>query len=98
MPRLLRTRLRLQGAAWTLCLLLLSPGVNALELNQASEAELDSLRGMGPALNRQVRQARDAQPFRDWADFRARVAGVGSHKAQAFSEQGLTINGQSYPR
>ena len=71
---------------------------HALELNQASEAELDSLRGMGPALNRQVRQAREHHTFTDWADFQARVAGVGAAKARAFSEQGLTVNGQAYRR
>ena len=70
----------------------------ALELNQASEAELDSLRGMGPALNREVRQARDQSPFADWTDFQARVTGVGAAKARAFSQQGLTINGQAYRR
>ena len=81
-----------------LCALCVVDAAQALELNQASEAELDGLRGMGPALNRVVRQAREQRPFATWSDFQARVAGVGSAKARAFSEQGLTVNGQPYPR
>ncbi|MEY4363104.1 MAG: hypothetical protein RLZZ24_456 [Pseudomonadota bacterium] len=68
----------------------------ALELNQANEAELDSLRGMGPALNRRVRQAREQQAFTNWSDFLRRVSGVGASKARLFSDQGLTIEGQPF--
>jgi len=79
------------AAVWVIAL-----PVYALELNQATEAELDSLKGMGPALNRRVRQARAQQAFRDWADFQQRVSGMGSHKARSFSEQGLTVQGQAF--
>ena len=79
------------AAVWVIAL-----PVYALELNQATEAELDSLKGMGPALNRRVREARAQQAFRDWADFQQRVSGMGGHKARAFSEQGLTIQGQPF--
>ena len=68
----------------------------ALELNQATEAQLDSLKGMGPALNRRVREARTERVFSDWADFQKRVSGMGAVKARAFSQQGLTIQGQSF--
>ena len=89
----LRRALAGLAALATLCL-----GVNAqaLELNQANEAELDALRGMGPALNRRVRQARDAQPFTDWPDFLRRVSGVGPAQARALSAQGLTVQGRAY--
>lgn len=69
---------------------------SALELNQASEAELDSLRGMGPSLNRRVREARAQSPFSDWNDLQQRVSGIGAHKARTFSEQGLTVQGQPF--
>ena len=92
-PWLLRPHRRVLGL---LGLLIAMGAAHALELKQASEAELDSLRGMGPALNRQVRLARAQHAFTDWADFQARVAGVGPAKARAFSEQGLTVNGQPY--
>ncbi len=68
----------------------------ALDLNQANEAELDGLRGMGPSLSRKVLAARQHQPFASWADFLRRVSGVGTAKAKLFSEQGLTIEGQAF--
>lgn len=68
----------------------------ALELNLATEAELDSLKGMGPALNRRVREARAEGAFRDWADVQQRVSGIGANKARVFSQQGLTVQGQSF--
>jgi competence protein ComEA len=68
----------------------------ALDLNQAKEAELDGLKGMGPSLSRKVLAARQHQPFASWADFLRRVSGVGTAKAKLFSEQGLTIEGQAF--
>ncbi len=75
---------------------LLSTHVLALDLNQASEAELDGLKGMGPSLSRKVLAARQHQPFASWVDFLRRVSGVGTAKAKLFSEQGLTIEGQAF--
>jgi competence protein ComEA len=75
---------------------LLSKHALALDLNQANEAELDGLKGMGPTLSRKVLAARQHQPFASWADFLQRVSGVGVAKAKLFSEQGLTIEGQAF--
>ena len=75
---------------------LISTHVLALDLNQANEAELDGLKGMGPSLSRKVLAARQQHPFRSWADFLQRVSGVGMAKAKLFSEQGLTIEGQAF--
>ena len=36
---------------------------HALEINQASEAELDSVRGMGPAMSRTILAERQRQPL-----------------------------------
>lgn len=82
-----------------LCAALCGPLVaHALELNQATEAELDSLRGIGPALSRRVMAARQVQAFTDWSDFLQRVSGLGPAKAQSFSDQGLTVQGKAYTR
>ena len=70
----------------------------ALEINQANEAELDSLKGMGPALSRQVLKARAEGEFQSWADVLQRVSGMGRAKAQQFSAQGLTVNGQPFTK
>ena len=68
----------------------------ALDINQANEAELDSVKGMGPALSAKVLKARAESPFYSWADFMQRVSGIRQSKAQKFSEQGLTVNGQAF--
>ena len=68
----------------------------ALDINQANEAELDSVKGMGPALSAKVRKARTQGPFKDWNDLMQRVSGIRQNKAQQFSEQGLTVNGQVF--
>ena len=71
--------------------------VLALEINQANEAELDSIKGMGPAMTRKVLVARADKPFMNWKDLMSRVAGIGKTKAQQFSAQGVLVNGQSFP-
>ena len=71
--------------------------VLALEINQANEAELDSIKGMGPAMTRKVLAARADKLFTDWKDLMSRVAGIGKAKAQQFSAQGVLVNGQSFP-
>ena len=71
--------------------------VLALEINQANEAELDSIKGMGPAMTRKVLAARTEKLFMNWKDFMTRVAGIGKAKAQQFSDQGVLVNGQSFP-
>jgi competence protein ComEA len=68
----------------------------ALDINQANEAELDSVKGMGPALSAKVLKARSQGAFKDWQDLMQRVSGVRQNKAQQFSEQGLTVNGQAF--
>jgi competence protein ComEA len=67
----------------------------ALDINQANGAELDSVKGMGPALSAKVLKVRTQGPFKDWQDLMQRVSGIRHNKAQQFSEQGLTINGQA---
>ena len=68
----------------------------ALEINLASEAELDSVRGMGPAMSRAILAERQVKPFSDWADLMQRVKGIRSASAERFAAQGLTVNGQTW--
>ena len=69
-------------------------GAHALDINQATEAELDSFKGMGPALTAKVLQARAQAPFANWDDLAQRVSGMGPQKLKRFSQQGMTVNGQ----
>jgi competence protein ComEA len=68
----------------------------ALVINQANEAELDSVKGMGPALNAKVLKARTQGLFKDWNDLVQHISGIRQNKATQFSEQGLTVNGQAF--
>jgi competence protein ComEA len=79
-------------------LLVLATPSWALEVNQASAAELDGLRGVGPGLSTPMLQERAKAPFRDWADLMARIKGIGPSNAARFSAQGLRVNGQAYER
>ena len=69
----------------------------ALEINLASEAELDSVRGMGPAMSRAILAERQRKPFADWADLMRRVKGIKDARARQLSSEGVTVNGQPYP-
>jgi hypothetical protein len=62
-----------------------------LDLNAATEAELDGLTGFGPAFTARVMQARAERPFQDWADFMRRVKGVREPTAWRLSRQGARI-------
>jgi competence protein ComEA len=68
----------------------------APEVNRASEAELDAIRGLGPGSTANILQARAQRPFSDWTDLMSRVKGIKHHKAEQLSRQGLTVNGLPY--
>ncbi|RCW76130.1 ComEA family DNA-binding protein [Pseudorhodoferax soli] len=84
--------------ALAIVLLALAAPAWALEVNQASAAELDGLRGIGPGLSTPMLDERAKAPFRDWADLMARIKGVGPGNAARFSAQGLRVNGEAYER
>ncbi len=79
-----------------LCLATLAHA-RTIDLEHAREADLDGLRGLGPASTRQILEERDKRPFRDWKDLMQRSSGIGPRKAAALSEQGLRVQGQPYP-
>lgn len=68
----------------------------AVDANQASAADLDGIKGIGPALSGKILEERKKGTFKDWNDFIARVNGMGEKNAAKFSAQGLTINGSTY--
>lgn len=77
-------------------LLLYCSAVSALDVNHATEAELDNLRGLGPAFTRRVMAARAERPFANWSDLMQRVSGMGQVTAQKLSAQGLTVKGKPF--
>lgn len=68
----------------------------ALEVNTATDAELDSIKGIGPAMSSKILDERKKGNFKDWIDFTNRVKGVKGTNAVKFSEQGLTVAGAAY--
>lgn len=68
----------------------------AVDVNQANETELGTIKGVGPAMSKRILEAREQGAFRDWPDFMARVKGVKEKSASKLSAEGLTINGQAY--
>ncbi len=67
----------------------------ATEINQATEAELDSVKGLGPASTARILEARAQGLFKDWADLMRRVKGIKPAQAAKLSEGGLRVNGKN---
>jgi competence protein ComEA len=68
----------------------------AVDVNKATEAQLDSMKGIGPATSKSILAERKKGDFKDWQDFISRVKGVGEKKAEQFSKEGMTVNGAAY--
>lgn len=68
----------------------------AVDVNNASVADLDSIKGIGPGTSAKILDARKSAKFKDWGDLIERVPGIGDKRAAKLSEQGLTVNGDAF--
>lgn len=68
----------------------------AVDVNSASEADLDSIKGIGPGTSSRILVERKVGKFKDWADFIQRVPGIGDKRAAKLSAEGLTVNGAAH--
>lgn len=68
----------------------------AVDVNKASEAELDGIKGIGPVTSKLIMMERKKGEFKNWDDFVTRVKGVGEKSAAQFSAEGLTVSGTAY--
>ena len=68
----------------------------AVDVNKASEAELDGIKGIGPVTTRLIVAERKKSEFKNWEDFISRVKGVGDKSAAKFSAEGMTVSGAPY--
>jgi len=68
----------------------------AVDVNKASQAELESIKGIGPSMSVRILDARKSGAFKDWADVQARVKGVRDGNSAKFSADGLTVNGAAF--
>lgn len=68
----------------------------AVDVNKASQAELESIKGIGPAMSGRILDERKQAAFKDWGDLLTRVKGLGPGNARKMSEAGLTVNGSTF--
>lgn len=68
----------------------------AVDVNKGTVADLDAIKGVGPAMSKRILDARKEGEFKDWPDLMQRVKGVKEKKAEKLSAEGLTVNGQSF--
>jgi len=68
----------------------------AADVNKADQAELESIKGVGPSLSGRILDERKKSSFKDWDDLMTRVKGLGPGNAGRFSEAGLTVGGQAF--
>lgn len=77
-------------------LLLFAGSALALEVNTATQPELEQMKGIGTALSQRLLDARAERPFDDWADMMRRVPGLRATSARKLSAAGLTVQGKPY--
>jgi competence protein ComEA len=75
---------------------LASLAAQAADVNQASQAELEAIKGIGPAMAGKILDERKKGAFKDWADLAGRVKGIGEGNAAKFSTAGLTVGGSAF--
>jgi competence protein ComEA len=68
----------------------------AVDVNKATAAELDGIKGIGPGISGKILDERKKGAFKDWNDFVTRVNGVGETNAAKFSAEGMTVNGAGF--
>jgi competence protein ComEA len=68
----------------------------AVDVNKATAAELDAVKGIGPGISAKILDERKKGQFKDWDDLITRVQGVGETNATKFSEGGMTVGGAAY--
>jgi len=63
----------------------------SVEINTATDEQLQSLRGIGPAMARRILAERARAPFSSLADFDERVKGVGAITLRRWVTDGLVL-------
>jgi competence protein ComEA len=69
----------------------------AVDINEATVADLDGIKGIGPVMSRRILDERRKDKFKSWEDLVTRVKGLGDNSAARLSAEGLTVNGEFKP-
>ena len=67
-----------------------------VDVNRATLAQIEAVRGIGPSIAAALIDERGKAPFSDWADLIGRVKGMGAANAARMSAEGLTVNGSVF--
>src|SRR5215211_5185020 len=70
----------------------------AVDVNKASAADLDGIKGIGPAMSKRIMDERKKGEFKSWEDLISRVKGIGDGNAAKFSAEGLTVKGEEFKK
>jgi competence protein ComEA len=68
----------------------------AADINKASLAELEAVKGIGPVAAAKIVDERKKGSFKDWADVMQRMRGIKDARAARLSDAGLTVNGEVF--
>lgn len=68
-----------------------------VDVNTATEAELDGIKGIGPRTTALIMEERNRSPFKNWQDLMARVKGIKPASASRLSSNGLTVGDAPFP-
>lgn len=68
----------------------------AVDVNKASQAELETVKGIGPAMSTKILNARKGGDFKSWDDLMQRVSGMGPGNARRMSQAGLRVAGSTF--
>lgn len=90
-----KTLTMLLAGLWLLCA---SAFAAAADVNHATRAELESIKGIGPTVAGHMLDEREKAPFKSWHDLIARIKGLGERNAATLSAAGLTVDGASFER
>lgn len=80
----------------TLLALFAAAALAAVDVNDASVADLDSIKGIGPGTSAKIVEQRKSAKFKDWDDLVQRVSGIGDKRAAKLSAEGLTVGGAPF--
>ena len=65
----------------------------AVDVNKATPAELDGIKGIGPVISGKIVDERKKGNFKSWEDFIERVKGIGEGNEGKLSAEGLRVSG-----
>ncbi|HSV82061.1 MAG TPA: DUF655 domain-containing protein [Ramlibacter sp.] len=68
----------------------------AVDVNKATAADLDGLKGIGPVMSKRILDERKKGKFKSWEDLISRVKGISEGNAVKFSGEGLTVDGTEF--